>query len=358
MKKIRFVIFAVLVIAFIVWAMLYQAGLLARAGKIPAGEKVGKAVPSAVVWQTLSIKEMPTFFKAVCSIRSREEIDLVSRLLTARVTEVPWRNGEHFKEGDVLVKMEDRDLRAKVAAAEENLKGAESRLKYAEQDYERIAKLLEVQAVAVREYDASLSSLNAVRAQVAMLKHELQYVQTNLEYAVICAPFDGVVSERNCDPGDLATPLNTLLKIFNPDKLQFRIPVREGLYPLVKIGDKLHAKIEATGQEYFAEVKEIIPSVDPGSRSFIINACLEGETRGLMPGMFSVCQIPTGTRKVLAIAPEAVQRIGQLEYMLIKGPDSRPLRQLVKTTSLKNDLLEIISGAEPGDEYAVTVPAN
>ncbi len=351
MKTFRFVLFACFVVAFIVWAMLYQAGMISGVEKIEPGERAVASEELSGEWRVLAEQESESYYKAVGSIRSREEIDLVSRLPSARIVEVAFRAGEAFQAGALLIRMESADLQARVDAASENLRGAQSRLEFAAGEYERFSKLKEAQAVSLRDYDAALSAYNTAQAQVAMLKQELLYAQTNLQYSEIRAPFAGIVSERRCEPGDLATPQNILLRIFNPSKLQFRVPLREGLYSSVKIGDVLHAEVEATGGKYAALVQEIIPEVSTGSRSFLINACLEGEAAALVPGMYAVCNIPLGKRRVLALPAEALQQIGQLEYIILKGKDGAMLRQLVKTSPLPEGQLELLSGAKPGDRY-------
>lgn len=350
MKKLYFTLFAVFVAAFIVWAMLYQSGTIRGGAKVQPGERPPEA-PAGAQWKKLEMVTVPAFFTAVGTIRSREEVVVISRLFTARVTEVGFRGGEHFKAGDVVVRLEERDLKAKVDAAAENLNGAESRLKFAEAEYARNAKLAESRAVAPRAYEEAASNLNATKAEVAMMKHELENAKTNLDYATIRAPFDGVVAERNCEPGDLATPLNPLMRLFNPAKLKLQVSIRESLYRNVKIGDKLSVRVEATGRTYSAVIKEIVPSVDEGSRSFIINAYIEGETPELMSGMFAVCEIPTGEQEVLAVPESAIVKIGQLEYLKIKTPGGTVADQLVKTVPLKGGMAEIVSGASAGDEY-------
>lgn len=352
MKKYGFISFAVFVVLFILWAMFYQAGTIGTGPKVPAGEKKPAAPTENVNWKTLSAVEIPVYYSAVGTIRGREEIQVVSRLMTARVVDVPFRSGESFKEGDVLIRLENRDLQAKVDAAAENLKGAESRLTFAQSEYERNSKLVETRAVAQRIYEQSASALNAARAEVAMMKHELENARTNLDYATIRAPFNGIVSERKSDPGDLATPLNTLMKVFNPAKLQLHVPIRENLFRQIRIGDRLEAQVESTGKTFSAEIREIIPSVDPGSRTFFVNAYLPDNVPGLMPGMFARCEIPIGKKSALLVPEKALIRIGQLEYLDIRGADGRTVRQLVKTVPAPGEnRVEIVSGAKAGDQY-------
>lgn len=352
MKKTGMILFAVFVIGFILWAMLYQAGIIGAGKKIEPGETSAGDAPVHRNWRKLTEKKMILSYAAVGAVRSREEISVISRLMTARVIQVNFRSGDAFKNGDVLIRLEDKDLQARVDGARENLNGAESRLKFAETEYSRYSKLIESNAIARRIYEESVSNFNAAKAQTAMMKHELENAETNLGYAAIKAPFDGIVAERNVEEGDLATPLNPLMKLFNPAKLQLRVPIRENLLGKIRIGDMLSVFVESTGKTYSAEVKEIIPSVDPGSRTFLVNACLSGDTAGLMPGMFARCELPVGEKKMLTVPPGAIQRIGQLEYLTIRDRHGNASRQLVKTAPVVGSGdLEILSGAVAGEEY-------
>jgi len=352
MKKIGMILFAAFVVGFILWAMLYQSGSLGGGTKVEPGEKNVAPAKDELKWKTLAPTSMTLYYSAVGTVRSREEIDIISRLITARVVQVNFRSGDFFKTGDVLIRLEDKDLAAKVESARENLKGAESRLQFAQAEYARYAKLIESNAIARRTYEESISNLNAAKAQVSMMKHELENAETNFDYATIKAPFDGIAAERNVDEGDLATPLNPLMKLFNPAKLQLRVPIRENLLGKIKMGDVLEVSVESTGKRYSAEVKEIIPSVDPGSRTFIVNACLSGDTKGLMPGMFARCEVPVGEKKILAVPMRAVHKIGQLEYLTVRGNDGHAVRQLIKTAPVPGRKeLEILSGALSGEQY-------
>jgi RND family efflux transporter MFP subunit len=359
MKKLGAVFFAVLVIAFIVSAMLYQTGVLFGGSKVPSGEIPDSAAEiPATAWKTLELSTVPINYSAVGTIRSREEIEIISRLPSARVIQVNVNNGDACQENSVLIKLEEKDLQAALGAAAANLAAAESHLKFAQEEYDRYAQLVEKQVVARRTFEESVSNLNTAKAQVAMLKHTLENARINLEYASIRAPFDGIVAERYCDPGDLATPQNPLLKIFNPARLQLRIPIRENLFRDIKIGAQLQVPVESTGKLYQAQIKEIIPAVDPGSRSFLINACLEGDTTGLMPGMFAACVIPVGQKEVLAIPASAVLKIGQLEYLHIRSAAGKVARIMVKTVPLAGTagMLEVVSGAKPGMQYLEVAP--
>lgn len=348
-KKITFAVFAVAAAVFIIWSMLYQSGTIGGPVKVEPGQKPPVA-DKDITWVELKEKTVPLIYTAVGTVRSREAVDIISRLPAARILDVKVRSGDTAKKGDLLVKLEDTDLKAALDTARENLKAAESRLTFAENDFKRNEKLLEGNVVARRAYEQALSNYNASRAEVSMLRHVLENADANLSYSDLRAPFDGIVAERFNDPGDLATPEKPVLTFFDPSKLQLRIPIREGLISRLKTGEKLNVRIEALDRELTARITEIIPSVDPGSRTFSIDATLLGDTSEIMPGMFALCAVEVGTEKILPIPAKAVRRVGQLEYLIVKTP-SGPVLQYITTAPYRDGALKIVSGAKAGEWY-------
>jgi RND family efflux transporter MFP subunit len=303
-----------------------------------------------VKWTELHPAQVPVVYKAVGTVRSREMVDLFSRLPAARITEIRVRSGDSVKKDDVLARLEDSDWRASVAVAEENLKGAESRLKLAESDLKRLAQIVEQGGISRRDFDTAQNAVTVARADCSMLRHTLDTAKINLSYTEIKAPFDGIVSERLHDPGDLATPQQPILKLFNPERLLIRVPLRENLVRTVKSGTLLDVYLESLDRKLRAEVREVIPSVDVGSRSFSVDACLIGDLKGVIPGMFARCEVAIDIESVLLVPRTAIKQIGQLNYLTIKTPTGA-VDQLVTTAPHSAEQVRVLSGLRAGDLY-------
>ncbi len=356
MKKIGSIALVTLSIAFIIWAMLYQAGTVGGPKKIRPGEKPARTAENR--WISPRIAKIPTFHHAIGTVRSREEIAVISRLPAARIIAINVRSGDAVKQGDVLVQLEDRDLQVAVQTAEENLKAAESRQKFAEQDFKRYEKIVENGSVSRRDFDAAQNALSVSRAEVAMFRHTLDSAKVNLGYAEIRAPFDGVIAERLNDPGDLATPQNPILRMFNPKKLQLRIPVRESLIAAIHLDQPLMVNIDALDRQVTATVKEIVPSVDAGSRTFSVNACLTGNIEKVVPGMFARSAIKLGEEQALVVPKAALQHVGQLTYLRVKTATGYA-DQLVQCVPLPNpNDVRVISGLSEGDQFQPVLKEN
>lgn len=351
-RKPRILLAAFLAGGFIIWAMLYQSGVVGGPVKINPGQAGPAALASTLNWQTAEEQTLPVYYQAVGTVRSGNEADIITRLPASRIVAVKVRSGDTVKTGNILVQLEDDDLKAAVEAAEENLRSYESRLDFMRQEFERINELKGRNVVTQQAFDESRSNLRAAEAQAAMMSHNLETARINLAFAAIRSPFDGIVSERMSDPGNLATPEAPLLRIFDSTKLELRLPVREGLVSKLTIGQALEAEIGALERPVRAVIAEIIPSVDPGSRTFQVNAPLSGDSAGIMPGMFARCKITVGEKKAVIIPDSAVRRVGQLEYVMVKGSDEAVAEVPVSTsTSESEGFLEVISGLTAGQLF-------
>lgn len=349
-KKILFSVLVVSAALFILWTMLYQAGTVGGPVKVAPGEKTKQPAENNT-WTELKEEVVPVMYTAVGTVRSRESVDIISRLQAARILEIKVRSGDSVKAGDLLVRLESKDLQSELERVSESLNGAKSRLKFAENEFKRNEKLLESNAVSRRAYEEALNQFTVARAEVSMFAHALESAKINLSYAELRAPFDGIVAERFNDPGDMATPQKPVLTFFDPSKLVLRIPVREGLVSRLKPGAKFEVRFEALSRTLAAEIREVIPSVDPGSRTFSVDACLVGDTSAIMPGMFAVCGIGIGDETVLTVPAKAVRRVGQLQYLTVKTA-SGPVDQYISSVPYGNGRVKIISGLKAGDFYA------
>jgi len=346
-------------------------------GSTPLGQQ--QAPPGQVV--TIVEQSVPVLYEAVGTLRSRDQVDVSARIL-ARIVDVKVRSGAMVKKGDLLAVLDDKDLAAGVAQAREGVTTAEANLAAAKRQVEeaeaardlaiierdRVRKLMadnvstqqeldRVEAAArqaAAAWERSLQGVKAAEAQLAAAGQALKAAEIMHAYARITSPMDGVVCERLADPGDLATPGKTLLRVFDPTRLRLEVPVRESLVPDVHLGDKVALAVPALGKQYDGEVREIVPAVDPGSRTFIVMVCL-GDEPDLRPGMFATLRLPLGQEQAIIIPAAAITRVGQLEYVtvLLDGEPTSTRRVLVRTIPETEETRRVVSGLEPGMKIIV-----
>ena len=322
------------------------------------GDKVApgrvEVAPEPVDGEVITViaSQVPVIEQATGTVRSRHET-LLSARITARVIEVLVNAGDSVAAGDVVLTLDDRDLRARVQQLEQTVIVAEANLADAEPKYARAKSLYAQNAASKAEVESTEAQLHSARAELARSQRAVDEAETALSYSVIRASAPARVIDRLVDPGDTATPGEPLLRLYDPGQLRLEANVRESLATRLQRGQSLVARIDALDAEYPVSIEEIVPSADPGSRSFIVKASLPDDAQ-LYPGMFGRLLIVYGSDERYYVPQRAVARVGQLEFVSVVG-DAGVERRFVRTgAQAEDERVEVVSGLRPGERIVVS----
>ena len=281
------------------------------------------------------------------TIRSRSVAQVAAKLL-ARVVEVRAEVGTAAKAGDVLVVLDDRDVRARVEQARSALDGAKAQASQAQADYARVKALLEKEAATARDFEAAEARAKAAQAQVGQAENSAREAEVMLAETSVRAPFDGVIAEKLIQAGDTAVPGKPLFVLHDPARLRLEVQVPESCARKASIGMEVRTRIDSLGREVLALIEEISPVADPQSRTFLIKATLPAELE-LRSGTFGRLLQPCGRKVALLIPASAVTRSGQLEIVrVVEGAEAR-IRH-VRTGKAHEARVEILSGLREGEK--------
>lgn len=364
--------------AALVVIILYQAGVFTP-GHVVAGQtpvEPGTLPPGRTV--EVQPVEVPVLYHAVGVVRSRTQIEVAPRII-ARVLRVTVRSGDRVKAGELLVKLDARDLqsvveeaeqqveaaRARIKASGEAVRSAQAALELARQEEARIRKLYDDKVATRQQLDqvtarrtqaeAALEQARqndmAARAALASAEAAMRRAQTSQGYAMIESPIDGIVGQREVDTGDMASPGNVLLEVFDPTQLELEIPIRESLAREVKLETDVTVHVPAIDKTITGKVTEVVPSVDPGSRTFLVKVDV-GTVPGMMPGMYANLRYQLRTEEALVIPARAVSRTGQVEYVT-EVTDEGPRRRMVQTVPVDENRLRVVTGLKSGARIRV-----
>ena len=310
----------------------------------PPGEKIAGRVATATMIR------VPLDEWAVGSIRAVHETTIGSKLL-ARVIEVDLRAGQQVHAGDVLVRLDDVDLKAKLQQAEAAAASAEATYAQAEKDEQRYAELLKKNAVSRQDYEKMATALKSAEAEVRRTAEIVNEVKATLDWATIRAPMDGTIIDKKVEAGDLVTPGQTLVTLFDPTRMQLVAGVRESLAHRLKVGQEVGVQIEGLEKECTGTISEIVPQAQAASRAFdvkVTGPCPEG----IYSGMFARLRIPLGDEELLAIPRRAIRRVGQLELVYVVEQD-RTVRRAIRSGRVVDDEVEVVSGLRAGEQVIV-----
>ncbi len=217
---------AAVVLMLMVLAGVFQAKVSRDAHQRVSGDT--STLPQAEV----RVIQRPRYETAVGTIKPVHEAAVASKLL-ARIVEMNVTAGQAVSEGDVLVRLDDKDLQARLQQAESTVASAQARSQQADADFKRAERLVAQNIVSRAEYDQALATRKAVASDLERAGHALREASVMLEYATIRAPLTGVVVDKRVEEGDTVTPGQTLLTLYDPQRMQMVASVRESLQPCV-----------------------------------------------------------------------------------------------------------------------------
>lgn len=277
---------------------------------------------------------------------------IVSAKILATIEEITVTAGDEVQAGDLLVRLNDDELEARLQQAKQSVVVAQATREEAELAFTRDSDLFGQNVIAKATYDKSKAALDIARAQVQRADEAVREAEFLLAYTMITAPKAGRIVDRLAEPGDTASPGIPILVLYDATSLRLEAPVMEQLAVKLRPGDKLDVYVDALERELEATIDEIVPQADAPSRSFLVKASLP-RSDDLYEGMFGRLRIPAGTRRHLCLATSAIQRIGQLEFVDVVLPDGSLEKRYIKTGRLGiPGRVEVLSGLK-ADEQVV-----
>jgi membrane fusion protein (multidrug efflux system) len=334
----------------IVLMMLWLGGSFHRGTIQPGKVKAAETSASGVPLYTVSMQTAPQIAEAVGTVQPQFKTTVSARV-TANIIELPVAAGQHVRKGDLLVRMDDRDMRARRQQAQEALRRTEATRDLAQSDFERDKALFEKQVIPKSEFDQTELRLKTSTADVAGLEQAHHDTEVTLGYAVIRSPYDGVVIDKLSDVGDLAAPGKPLLTLYESGRLWLEAAVPEEQAGDLHMGKTYQVRLDSLDKQMEGRLVEIVPSADASSRTITARVAIP-HTENVFPGLFGRMLIPVGQRERVMIPQSAVLRIGQLTMVDVE--ESGTLRRRsVQVGRQIGDHVEILSGLIPGEKVSL-----
>ena len=174
--------------------------------------------------------------------------------------------------------------------------------------------------------------------------------------ASVTAPFDGQVTAKWADTGALAAPGTPLLTLERAGGYRVDLMVPETHVEHVREGQSVKVRVPAAGAGPIAgTVEAVVPAVDPGSRSFVVQVGITA-SEGLQSGMFARADLPIGEAPMMRIPATAIVRKGQLTGVFIIDNDDIARFRLIRTGRPYGDQVEVISGIKDGTHLVAAPP--
>jgi RND family efflux transporter MFP subunit len=356
-------------ILFVAWIFMMALGITSCSRSPKQAVKAPEIIHD-VTLVPVRERRLPDAFEAVGTIQAQQTAQIASQV-TGYVISINVREGDYVKQGEAVAVIDDAQLRAGVeqaqaasSAAAQELVAADSEVALAKSTFDRYQSLYEKKSLSPQEYDEVKTRLQSAtarrdraRASQTQAAAALRQSQTVLDRTRIRAPFNGIVTARNADPGALATPDMPLLTIEAAGRYRLQSTVDEGDLKYVRLGQNVNVVIDAVGAKPLdGKVMQIVPAADPASRSFTVKVELPTNP-ALRSGLYGRAQFSRGERKSLVIPQAAILRRGQLREVYVVGEDKVATLRYVTLGNASEDQFEVLSGLAPG-EMLIAAPGD
>jgi RND family efflux transporter MFP subunit len=280
------------------------------------------------------------------TVRSRIVANVAAKM-TARIIEITVHASDTVKKGDIIARLDQREIKAQEQAALAVLAGVTAQTVHAQADQQRTQSLYSKEAATRESLDAVVARVKEAQAGVSQASSTVSEIQTHLADTLLLAPFDGIIVKRLKEPGDMALPGVPVVSLQTPQGLRLETDVPATCAGRYRTGMEVTVRIDSLGQTVTAQIDEISPDVDPQTRTQLIKIALPAMA-GLQPGYFGWLEQACAQHIALLIPVEAVQHIGQLEVVKVLS-EGKQLMRHIRTAKTFGDQIEVISGLHTGE---------
>lgn len=342
-----------LFLALVAVLMVWLAG--GFRAKVRAAPDAAQREPTLGEVVEVRLRSVPQVEMAAGTVQPVHRVEVASRILS-RVVELNARAGQRVEKGDVLVRLDDGDLTARVKQAEAALQQAIATRDQARVEEARTRALYEQRNATPIELERDVTALRSADAAVLRAQQALDEARAVLSYATVVSPMTGVVIDKRVNVGDTASPGQVLVTLLDPTRMQLVAPVREALSRRLKVGQPIDVALDVLDHPCTGTISEIVPEADPASRSFAVKVTGPCPA-GVYAGMFGRVLIPLDDLQVLVIPRAAVRPVGQLDLVTLRTPagDERRVLRLGRTLG---DEVEVLAGLSAGERVVVPRPAD
>lgn len=205
---------------------------------------------------------------------------------------------------------------------------------------------------AAMQIDLRRRDVDLARARKGQAAAAAKSARVSLSYVQILAPFTGRVTRRLADPGSLASPGVPILEVEGGD-YRFEADVPESLLSHLGKGSSAEVRVDALGdRSYRAKVVELVPAAEPGSHRFTVKFSLDAPA-GIRSGMFGKASIPVGSARKLLIPSTATWEREGLHYVYALNQDGIARLRIITIGEPRGGSVEVLSGLTKGEKVVV-----
>jgi membrane fusion protein (multidrug efflux system) len=347
--KIKYLVFALLLIGFgsLVYYRISKNKEVSASGGGPGGGGRGPGGPGGkgggmamrVNGIVVEPREFTNTLALTGSIEANEQVEIRGQV-SGLVRSITFQEGSPVKKGQVLVKIDDTELRAQLSEAL-------TRQSLAAENERRASLLLKKEAISREEYDVARAELKSAQAQT-------QLVRAQLSKTSVIAPFSGRIGLRNISVGEYLIPTTVVANLVSTDPVKITFAVPEKYASQVKANSQLLFTVAGSDTRYKAVVYAVEPGIEAATRTLQLRARAANPSGALRPGSFANIELPLATiADALLVPSQAIIPIQNGKKVFV-SQDGKAKEVLVETSTRTEQDVLVISGLQAGDTVLTT----
>jgi multidrug efflux pump subunit AcrA (membrane-fusion protein) len=331
------------VVARVTAALVMSTALAGCTAPRAAAASVDAAAPIPVTVAQVAITDVAGVIDVGGVVQARTTATITTRVM-APVREIRVSPGDQVRKGQTLIVLVGDELaagaraaRSAALAAEQGARAAAAELEVAEAglalaraSHERIASLQVKRSATPQELDGVTATLRSAEARAIGAAARALQAQSAVEsahatsdqasasesFTTIAAPFDGMVTEKMVEPGNLASPGMPLLRLEDTSAFRLEVRVDESRAGAIRRGASVPVFLGTDSPSTTGTVAEISRAVDADAHAFLVKIALP-DARGLRSGVFGKARFAGTPRRALTVPPSSIVRHGQVTSVFV-----------------------------------------
>ena len=366
------------------WLVAIPLALLAVAAIVWGTARGSRREVRVAPAKAVSAEAQASVLNATGYVTARRQATVSSKV-TGKVVEVFVEEGLRVKEGQELARLDaayaSRTLalaQAEAAAAASSLEETRVRIREAQLDYDRAARLAQSEISSRADVDRARAQLDAVKArlaaqsdQLSTARRQVELQRQTLDDTVIRAPFDGIVVSKDAQPGEMISPVSAgggftrtgICTIVDMDSLEIEVDVNEAYINRVRPNQRVEAVLDAYPDWRIpAHVITAVPTADRQKATVKVRIAFDQRDERVLPDMgvkvsFISDQPSSATATAIEVPKSAVRKDGERDVVFVVK-DGRLERRAVRVLSASADHARIASGLGESEPVVVEGPSD
>jgi RND family efflux transporter MFP subunit len=308
----------------------------------------GSMTPIAVKINSVQADQNNSLITASGTIQASNSANLSTRMM-GFVNKIYVNVGDKVSKGQLLLSVNNTELQAKRAQVNAGITEATAAFTNAEKDYTRYKNLFAENSASQKELDDMTAHFEMAKARLEGANQMKNEIDAQFTYANIRAPFNGVVTNKFIEAGDMANPGMPLIALESPKQFEVTAMVAESDISKIRSNSKVDVLVKSMNQSISGIVTEVSSSA--------IKIALDKTDVNILSGMFATIQFPVEktatTRSMLMIPAESIIANGSLKGIYTVSEQNTAILRWLRLGKTYGDNIEVLSGLNAEEHYIV-----